>query len=111
MAHVTKLSVNDHVVHAAADLPQSPLPLSAPLSLSASARVGLDQATTRPSAVPSRDQIITRRAVEGLIADGHTIVIFDGQVLKLDKWLEKHPGGKLPLLQMIGVDATSEIKA
>lgn len=108
MAHVTKLSVNDHVVHAAADLPQSPLPS---LSLSASARVGLDQATTRPNAVPSRAQIITRRAVEGLIADGHTIVIFDGQVLKLDKWLEKHPGGRLPLLQMIGVDATSEIKA
>jgi delta8-fatty-acid desaturase len=46
-----------------------------------------------------------------MIAQGHTIVIFEGQVLKLDSWMEKHPGGKLPLLQMVGVDASSEIAA
>lgn len=58
-----------------------------------------------------RNQIMTRRTVEGLIAKGHTIVIYEQQVLKLDTWMEKHPGGKLPLLQMVGVDASSEIAA
>jgi delta8-fatty-acid desaturase len=58
-----------------------------------------------------RNQVMTRRNVEGLIAKGHTIVIFEQQVLKLDSWMEKHPGGKLPLLQMVGVDASSEIAA
>lgn len=73
--------------------------------------IAVDPITSIKSAVAIRDQILTRRVIEGLIADGHTIVILDGQVLKLDKWLEKHPGGRLPLLQMIGVDATTEIKA
>jgi len=58
-----------------------------------------------------RNQIMSRRNVEGLIAKGHTIVIFEQQVLKLDSWMEKHPGGKLPLMQMVGVDASSEIAA
>lgn len=98
MAHVSPRPVSDHVVVAAADPSQSPLSVDASTSTS-----------LRP--VLARDQILTRRVVEGLIADGHTIVILDGQVLQLDKWLERHPGGKLPLLQMIGVDATSEIKA
>lgn len=58
-----------------------------------------------------RNQIMSRRNVEGLIARGHTIVIFEQQVLKLDSWMEKHPGGKLPLMQMVGVDASSGIAA
>jgi delta8-fatty-acid desaturase len=58
-----------------------------------------------------RNQILSRRAVEGLIAQGHVITIFEGQVLNLDGWIEKHPGGKLPLLQMVGVDASAEIAA
>jgi delta8-fatty-acid desaturase len=58
-----------------------------------------------------RNQVMTRRNVEGLIAKGHTIVIFEQQVLKLDSWMEKHPGGKLPLMQMVGVDASSGIAA
>jgi hypothetical protein len=57
------------------------------------------------------DRIMSRREVESMIAHGHTIVIYDGSVLKLDKWIERHPGGKLPVLHMIGVDATSEIAA
>jgi delta8-fatty-acid desaturase len=59
----------------------------------------------------NRDQVISRRVVEGMIAQGDIIVIFEGQVLKLNGWIEKHPGGKLPLLQMVGVDASSEIAA
>jgi delta8-fatty-acid desaturase len=56
-----------------------------------------------------RNQILTPRAIESLIADGHTIVISEGRVLRLDGWLDKHPGGKLAVLHMVGRDATDEI--
>lgn len=57
-----------------------------------------------------RDQILSRREIGALIAEGHAIVISDGCVLRLDCWLEKHPGGKLPIQHMVGHDATDEIK-
>jgi len=58
-----------------------------------------------------RDAIITAGAVDALIADGHIIVIFEEHVLKLDSWIQKHPGGRLAILHMVGRDATDEIKA
>ncbi|RSM04660.1 hypothetical protein CDV31_009985 [Fusarium ambrosium] len=58
-----------------------------------------------------RDQILTARKVEGMIADGQTIVIYEDMVLKLDGWMDKHPGGRLAILHMVGRDATDEIKA
>jgi sphingolipid 8-(E)-desaturase len=57
-----------------------------------------------------RNRIITRRAAEGMIADGQAIVIFEDLVLRLDSWLDKHPGGRLAVLHMVGRDATDEIK-
>jgi delta8-fatty-acid desaturase len=56
-----------------------------------------------------RDDILTPWAIEGLIADGHTIVISGGRVLRLDGWLNKHPGGKLAINHCVGRDATNEI--
>lgn len=56
-----------------------------------------------------RDQILSPRAVESLIADGHTIVISENRVLRLDGWLDKHPGGRLAVMHMVGRDATDEI--
>ncbi len=53
--------------------------------------------------------ILTPRAIERLIAAGKTIVIKDGRVLQLDGWLDKHPGGRLAILHMVGRDATDEI--
>lgn len=58
-----------------------------------------------------RDQILSHRVVEGLIAQGHIIVIFEDFVLRLDSWLEHHPGGKLAIQHMVGHDATDEIIA
>ena len=55
------------------------------------------------------DQNLSRRRIEGLIAAGHTIVITEGRVLQLDGWLDKHPGGRLAVLHMVGRDATDEI--
>lgn len=57
-----------------------------------------------------RDDIMTPREVEGLIADGKTIVVFDECVLNLSNWLQKHPGGQLAIAHMVGRDATDEIK-
>lgn len=49
--------------------------------------------------------------VDSLIADGQTIVIYEDMVLRLDGWINKHPGGRLAILHMVGRDATDEMKA
>ncbi|EHK47020.1 hypothetical protein TRIATDRAFT_217433 [Trichoderma atroviride IMI 206040] len=58
-----------------------------------------------------RDQVLSQRAVEGMIADGDTIVIFQDHVLRLNGWLDKHPGGSLVIQHMVGRDATDEMTA
>ena len=63
------------------------------------------------AAVSKRDQVLSPRVVEDMIANGHTIVIFEDVVLKLDSWLDRHPGGSLAIQHMVGRDATDEIKA
>ena len=63
------------------------------------------------SIVMHSNQILSRNTVEGLIAAGHVIVIKDGSVLQLDGWIDKHPGGRLSMLHMVGRDATDEINA
>lgn len=55
------------------------------------------------------NQIFSRRRIEALIAAGRVIVITEGRVLQLDGWLDKHPGGRLAVLHMVGRDATDEI--
>lgn len=55
------------------------------------------------------NQTYSRRRIEGLIAAGRIIVITEGRVLQLDGWLDKHPGGRLAVLHMVGRDATDEI--
>jgi delta8-fatty-acid desaturase len=44
-----------------------------------------------------------------MIAEGRIIVIFEDNVLRLDSWLDKHPGGRLAILHMVGKDATDEM--
>lgn len=46
-----------------------------------------------------------------MIADGDIIVIFQDFVLRLNSWLDRHPGGSLAILHMVGRDATDEITA
>ncbi|KAK6200850.1 hypothetical protein LQW54_009433 [Pestalotiopsis sp. IQ-011] len=58
----------------------------------------------------NRDSTITRYEVESKIADGQVLVIFEEFVLRLDSWLDRHPGGRLAVLHMVGRDATDEIK-
>lgn len=59
----------------------------------------------------ARNKVICAREIEGMIANGDTIVIFQDMVLKLNSWMERHPGGRLAILHMVGKDATDEILA
>src|SRR5277367_4245651 len=58
-----------------------------------------------------RQNVLSRRQIEGLIADGRKIIILDGQVLKVDSWLRFHPGGDKAILHMVGRDGTDEMRA
>jgi delta8-fatty-acid desaturase len=56
-----------------------------------------------------RDRVIPPTEIEGLVAEGQLIVIHEGTALKLDGWINKHPGGHLVIHHMVGRDATDEI--
>ena len=70
-------------------------------------------ATVRNRSPPMsrKEAILSRRQIEGLIADGRKIIIVDGRVLKVDPWLEYHPGGDKAIMHMVGRDATDEVNA
>ncbi|KAI9820840.1 MAG: hypothetical protein M1832_003473 [Thelocarpon impressellum] len=58
-----------------------------------------------------KDALLSRRDVEDLIAQGRSIIIVDGKVLKVDPWLKYHPGGDKAIMHMVGRDATDEVNA
>ncbi|KAI9732859.1 MAG: hypothetical protein M1834_003798 [Cirrosporium novae-zelandiae] len=58
-----------------------------------------------------KETLLSPRQVEGLIADGRTIIIVDDKVLKVDAWLKYHPGGDKAIMHMVGRDATDELNA
>lgn len=66
-------------------------------------------ADSKRSVVDRKQRILSRREIEGLIAQGRHIVIYDGKVLKTDSWLQYHPGGQISIKHMVGRDATDEI--
>lgn len=59
----------------------------------------------------TRKEVLPRSEIEALIADGHHIVVYEGKVLKLDNWLDRHPGGDTAIFHVVGRDATDEINA
>lgn len=69
----------------------------------------MDETKTRATArsLP----VMTRREIEGLIADGKTIIIIDQFVLKVDAWMKYHPGGDKAIRHMVARDATDEVNA
>jgi delta8-fatty-acid desaturase len=62
-----------------------------------------------PPGIMARSPILSRKTIRALIAEGHLIVISEQKVLRLDAWAARHPGGKLPILHMVGKDATDQI--
>ena len=61
--------------------------------------------------ISRKEAILTRKKVEGMIADGRSILIIDGKVIKADAWLRFHPGGDKAIMHMVGRDATDEVNA
>lgn len=68
-------------------------------------------AVARASAQSKKETILSRRYIEGLIADGKHVLIYDDRVLKVDAWIGFHPGGEKAIQHMVGMDATDEINA
>ena len=60
---------------------------------------------------PRKERLYSRREIEDLIAQGHTVFILDQKVIKADAWLPFHPGGDVALKHMVGRDGTDEITA
>ncbi|KAJ5154441.1 Fatty acid/sphingolipid desaturase [Penicillium coprophilum] len=58
-----------------------------------------------------KDTLLTRRYIEGLIAEGKHVIIYQDRVLKVDPFIKYHPGGEKPIKHMVGRDATDEINA
>ena len=59
----------------------------------------------------SKSTVLSRRDIQDLIAKGRKIIIVDNDVLKVDAWLNYHPGGDKAILHMVGRDATDEVNA
>lgn len=57
----------------------------------------------------SRHRIIAPAEIEHQIDQGEPIVIYEGYALHLGEWINRHPGGRLAILHMVGRDATDEI--
>jgi cytochrome b involved in lipid metabolism len=57
----------------------------------------------------SRHRILSPAEIERQIAQGEPVVIHEGYVLHLGEWIDRHPGGRLAILHMVGRDATDEI--
>ncbi|KAI1385273.1 fatty acid desaturase [Hypoxylon trugodes] len=55
--------------------------------------------------------VLSRRQIEGLIADGRSVFILDQYVIKADAWRQYHPGGDKAILHMVGRDASDEVTA
>ncbi|KAJ5334612.1 hypothetical protein N7541_004454 [Penicillium brevicompactum] len=68
----------------------------------------MEKTAHRPS---RKDTLLSRRYIEGLIAEGKHVMIYENRVLKVDAWLKYHPGGEKPIKHMVGRDATDEINA
>ena len=56
-----------------------------------------------------KDTCLSRRQIEGYIANGNSIIIVDQMILKADAWLSFHPGGHKVIQHMVGKDATDEV--
>lgn len=63
-----------------------------------------------PTRLRQREEVVySRDAVEALIAEGRSVIIVGGKVLKVDAWLKYHPGGDKAIAHMVGRDATDEV--
>ncbi|KAL1643244.1 hypothetical protein SLS61_009343 [Didymella pomorum] len=57
----------------------------------------------------SRDRALSSEVIKQQVAEGEPVVIHEGHVLHLGDIINRHPGGRLAILHMVGRDATDEI--
>lgn len=57
-----------------------------------------------------REDIIPASEIERRIDAGEVLIVCEGHLLRLDNWLDRHPGGRLAVLHMVGRDATDQIQ-
>ncbi|GAB1200160.1 hypothetical protein APSETT444_009527 [Aspergillus pseudonomiae] len=69
------------------------------------------KAAATSASTSRKDAILSRRWIEGQIAEGKHVLVYDGRVLKVDAWIKFHPGGDKSIKHMVGKDATDEINA
>lgn len=69
------------------------------------------KAAATPAPMSRKDTILSRRWIEGQIAEGKHVIVYDDRVLKVDAWIKFHPGGDKSIKHMVGKDATDEINA
>jgi delta8-fatty-acid desaturase len=58
-----------------------------------------------------REAVLSRKQIIDMVTAGHYIVIVEQNVLMLDSWLERHPGGTKVIEHMVGRNATDEVNA
>ena len=63
------------------------------------------------SSTARSEKVWPLKEIRELVELGHAIVISEGYVLKLDSWLNHHPGGPKVILHVAGRDATVELDA
>ncbi|KAI8826737.1 delta-6 fatty acid desaturase [Fimicolochytrium jonesii] len=68
-----------------------------------------DSGSDRSRSVSPPPKVITKRAVDERVANGETLVIYEGKVYNATPFLKFHPGGELVVKHMAGCDATDEI--
>jgi len=56
-----------------------------------------------------QEVFICSAMVEKAISEGELIIIHEGYAMRLNNWIDRHPGGRLAILHMVGRDATDEI--
>ncbi|RDW56360.1 fatty acid desaturase [Coleophoma crateriformis] len=59
--------------------------------------------------VSRKEALLSRGQIEGMIAEGGSIIIVNQKVLNVGAWLAYHPGGYKAIQHMIGRDATDEV--
>lgn len=55
--------------------------------------------------------VLSRQQIKDMITAGNYIVIVEQNVLKLDSWLDWHPGGTKVIKHMVGRNAADEVNA
>ena len=74
----------------------------------------MTQAAVAAGAAPKPKRelpVMSRDEIEALITDGRKVIIYEGEVLKVDYWMKYHPGGDLAIEHMVGRDGTDEMTA